>query len=77
MTHALPPARSPTRAKCLKPQGTCLVSTKRYYFGVGGGTSALLDAIAARADLTSSVVHEVCDGSSNVRDIVLVHKRAA
>jgi hypothetical protein len=53
--------------------GVAYFATKRYYFGVGGGTEALGRAVKASGEaLVCSVVRRIEDGSSNIRDIVQV-----
>lgn len=49
--------------------GKALVSTKRFYFGLGGGTSSLIKAAAA-CGLSCRVVWSIEDGVSNIRDIL-------
>jgi SAM-dependent methyltransferase len=56
--------------------GVALFATKRFYFGdgLGGGTTAFLDACAARRTpaLSAQCVATVEDGQSMIRDIVAV-----
>jgi hypothetical protein len=72
----------------LSTTGVALLATKRFYFGVGGGTMALKDLVDAastdtssrgaedsRAPLTLEVVREFADGSSNIREIVMVRRK--
>ena len=56
--------------RCLSRSGVALLATKRYYFGVGGGTQALIDLLGA--DLQMSEVASFQDGRSNVREILRV-----
>ena len=64
---------------CLKfNTGIALIATKRYYFGVGGGTNQfLLDiekASSSLSTLTATVIQSYEDGISNIRDIILIKK---
>ena len=67
--------------------GVAYFATKRYYFGVGGGTESLQKVISASASASASagtctytdgrtlkctVVRSIEDGNSNIRDIVQV-----
>ena len=61
--------------QCLSPSGICILSTKRYYFGVGGGTAELVKEVDAYDDMKLEVVHESCDGASNVRDLLLIRRQ--
>lgn len=61
--------------QCLARNGSGIVATKRYYFGVGGGTEELISAARAQGGLAACVVGEKCDGTSNVRDIVLIRRK--
>lgn len=58
-------ARTLSRA----PHSRALVCSKRYYFGVGGGTDDFLDAVAAHAPLCARTVASTKDNSV-VRDII-------
>ncbi len=62
----------------LKPNtGVGLVATKRYYFGVGGGSDAFLDACKSVSKtsidndycLTVEILRQYDDGKSNIRDL--------
>jgi hypothetical protein len=59
----------------LKDDGVALLATKRYYFGVGGGTLSFTSAIDARGILVCEVVKSIEDGQSNIRDIIKVTKK--
>ncbi len=48
--------------------GVGLVSMKRYYFGVGGGSDAFCEACESY-NLSVNLVREFNDGASNIRDI--------
>ena len=57
----------------LAPSGVAFVASKKYYFGVGGGTMELQRLIEAGGDnLSSEIVDTAADGKSNVRDIIKV-----
>ena len=64
-------------------RGVALLATKRFYFGVGGGTlqfQELCNSLSASpiasmdGKLTATVIQSFEDGHSNVRDIILVQK---
>ncbi|CAJ1849649.1 unnamed protein product [Sphenostylis stenocarpa] len=56
--------------KCLQhPDGVVYMAAKKYYFGVGGGTRRFLSLVEKDGVLTSSLVAEITDGSSNVREV--------
>jgi len=56
--------------KVLKPEGEVLLSGKRYYFGVGGGTEAF--ALFLGSNFKTEVLKTFENGSSNVRDILKI-----
>lgn len=58
----------------LAPGGVALIASKKYYFGVGGGTWELQTLVAQGGELQSSVVFTAADGKSNVREIIEVRK---
>lgn len=65
--------------RLLKPGGSAFVAGKTYYFGVGGGMSALRQALSsfAKASCTiiaMEIVEELRDGKSNVREILSITK---
>jgi len=49
--------------------GRCLLACKTYYFGVGGGTEAFLQA-AQTAAFQTSVLSHFQDGRSSLRDLI-------
>lgn len=49
--------------------GRCLIACKTYYFGVGGGTEAFLQAAQA-AGFQTSALHHFEDGRSSLRDLI-------
>uniref|UniRef100_A0A7S0CBI4 Uncharacterized protein n=1 Tax=Proboscia inermis TaxID=420281 RepID=A0A7S0CBI4_9STRA len=56
----------------LKPQaGVAYVATKRYYFGVGGGSDAFREA-ATKLQLRVDVAGVYDDGKSNIRELLKV-----
>ncbi|XP_025693534.1 uncharacterized protein [Arachis hypogaea] len=56
--------------KCLRhPDGTLYFAAKKYYFGVGGGTRRFLSVVEKDGVMASSLVAEITDGSSNVREV--------
>ncbi|KAL1219575.1 hypothetical protein V5N11_029249 [Cardamine amara subsp. amara] len=56
--------------RCLVyPDGAVYMAAKKYYFGVGGGTRQFLSMIEKDGVLASTLVSEVTDGSSNVREV--------
>ncbi|KAL7563623.1 hypothetical protein ACA910_013363 [Epithemia clementina (nom. ined.)] len=71
-------------AHLLKPEtGVAFVATKRYYFGVGGGSEAFLQAAAATTRTTNSganeelqvdIVQVYDNGVSNIRELLRVRR---
>ena len=55
---------------CLSGGGVALVASKRYYFGVGGGTVELARWVAAEGRMECEVVEVLEDGQSNIREVV-------
>ena len=51
-----------------------MVAAKRYYFGVGGGTTLFKDLVTNCRLLVIDRVEVIEDGSSNIREIVIVKK---
>jgi hypothetical protein len=58
----------------LNDTGSALVATKRFYFGVGGGTDAFL-AASEKYNLLVEVVQSFDTGAGNIRDILCVRKK--
>ncbi|XP_022733446.1 histidine protein methyltransferase 1 homolog isoform X2 [Durio zibethinus] len=55
--------------KCMShPHGVVYVAGKKHYFGVGGGTRQFLSMLEKDGVMAASLVTEVADGSSNVRE---------
>ena len=65
----------------LAPTGVALIASKKYYFGVGGGTLELQTLVEevgkgeGGGGLQCTVVFTVADGKSNVREIIEVRRR--
>lgn len=56
--------------KCLcHPHGVVYMAGKKHYFGVGGGTRQFLHLVEADGHMKTSLLAEVADGSSNVREV--------
>ena len=60
----------------LEINGIALIATKRYYFGVGGGSLELEQTIksCSNGQLTYSIIEVYEDGYSNIREIIQVTK---
>lgn len=56
----------------LSRQGVAVFSAKTYYFGTGGGTTSFVRCVQQDACLTATVVQHVEDGTSSIREIVLL-----
>ncbi|XP_009625430.1 uncharacterized protein LOC107783878 [Nicotiana tabacum] len=62
--------------KCLhSPHGIVYLAAKKHYFGVGGGSRRFISIVEKDGILAASLVAEVTDGSSNVREIWKLHFR--
>lgn len=62
--------------KNLNNPGICFIASKKYYFGVGGGTSQFIEYVKAKGELDIKCVHEINDGISNMRQILEIrHKQ--
>lgn len=56
--------------KCLhRPLGVVYMAGKKHYFGVGGGTRQFLHLVEEDGIMAASLLAEVADGSSNVREV--------
>ncbi|XP_047317272.1 histidine protein methyltransferase 1 homolog [Impatiens glandulifera] len=56
--------------KCVSsPHGVVYVAAKKYYFGVGGGSRRFLSVVEKDGVMEASLISEVTDGSSNVREV--------
>jgi hypothetical protein len=60
----------------LEPNGVALIASKKYYFGVGGGTYELQNLAAApSSQLQYSLIDTYETGQSNIREVIkLVRK---
>uniref|UniRef100_A0A7S2XIE4 protein-histidine N-methyltransferase n=1 Tax=Lotharella oceanica TaxID=641309 RepID=A0A7S2XIE4_9EUKA len=61
--------------KLLSPKGECFVAAKRYYFGIGGSTAALIDEISESTELQGEVIRVFDDGKSNLRELIRVVRK--
>ncbi|EYU32714.1 hypothetical protein ABFS82_14G038700 [Erythranthe guttata] len=60
--------------KCISiPNGVVYMAAKKHYFGVGGGSRRFLSLVEKDGTMASSLVAEVTDGSSNVREVWKLH----
>ncbi|KAK9095810.1 hypothetical protein Sjap_021307 [Stephania japonica] len=56
--------------KCLaRPNGVVYLAAKKHYFGVGGGTRQFLSVVEKDGFMNASMITEVANGSSNVREL--------
>ena len=60
--------------KFLSLNGIALVATKKFYFGVGGGSFEFENLCRSLGNMATEVVRTFQDGQSNIRDIILVRK---
>ncbi|KAH9614908.1 hypothetical protein KSS87_016650 [Heliosperma pusillum] len=51
------------------PQGVVYLAAKKHYFGVGGGSRRFLSIVENDGLMEASLIAEVADGSSNVREV--------
>eukprot|EP00924_Labyrinthula_sp_SR-Ha-C_P000484 snap_masked-scaffold_27-processed-gene-0.14-mRNA-1 protein AED:0.22 eAED:0.23 QI:0/-1/0/1/-1/1/1/0/284 len=58
----------------LKEEGVALFSAKRFYFGVGGGSSDFVEYIENKEKkyLSCQIIQSFEDGQSNIRDIIQI-----
>lgn len=62
--------------KNLNNPGICFIASKKYYFGVGGGTSQFIEYVKAKGEFDIKCVQEINDGISNMRQILeMRHKQ--
>lgn len=62
--------------KCVRsPNGIVYLAAKKHYFGVGGGSRRFISIVEKDGVLAASLVAEVTDGSSNVREVWKLHFR--
>ncbi|XP_027116898.2 uncharacterized protein [Coffea arabica] len=60
--------------KCLtSPHGVVYMAAKKHYFGVGGGSRRFLSIVEKDGVLASTMVAEIADGSSNLREVWKFH----
>lgn len=60
--------------KCLsRPNGVVYMAAKKHYFGVGGGSRRFISVVEKDGAMAASLVAEVADGSSNVREVWKLH----
>ncbi|XP_057481023.1 uncharacterized protein LOC130767870 isoform X2 [Actinidia eriantha] len=60
--------------KCLnRPNGVLYMAAKKHYFGVGGGSRRFLSVVEEDGVMGGSLIAEVADGSSNVREVWKFH----
>ncbi len=62
--------------KNLNNPGICFIASKKYYFGVGGGTSQFIEYVNSKNELDIKSVHEINDGMSNMRQILEIRHKA-
>ncbi|XP_010258579.1 PREDICTED: histidine protein methyltransferase 1 homolog isoform X2 [Nelumbo nucifera] len=56
--------------KCLSwPHGVVYMAGKKHYFGVGGGTRQFLSVVEKDGLMEASLIAEVADGLSNLREV--------
>ena len=60
--------------KHLSPSGVALIASKRFYFGVGGGTFTLETLVKSANTLSYEVIQVFEDGCSNIREIVKLQR---
>lgn len=56
----------------LNKSGICILSAKRYYFGLGGGIQTLKDYNSKYNIFNIEDVRTYDDGASNIRDIIIL-----
>jgi hypothetical protein len=54
----------------LNNPGICFIASKKFYFGVGGGTNQFIEYINNKGDFSVKVAKEINDGVSNIRQIL-------
>jgi predicted nicotinamide N-methyase len=66
-------------AKHLKPNtGIAYIATKRYYFGVGGGTDSFCNALMNQPDghhFDIQTLQVYDDGASNIRELLMIKRQ--
>jgi len=61
--------------KHLSNTGVALIASKRFYFGVGGGTYTLETLVQAGGVLNYHIEQVYQDGASNIREIVRLTRK--
>ncbi len=61
-------------SRYLSDRGIALLATKKFYFGVGGGTFECEKLCESLGNIKMEVVHTIEDGLSNIRDIIVIRK---
>jgi len=59
----------------LSATGVALIASKRFYFGVGGGTYTLESLVQANGLLNYEMIQVYQDGASNIREIVRLTRK--
>lgn len=59
----------------LNNPGICFICSKKYYFGVGGGTSQFIDFVKEKGDFEIKIAKEFNDGMSNIRQILEIKNK--
>lgn len=59
----------------LSQEGTIVIASKRFYFGVGGGTIPFLDALKEQNVFTVKHRKVFDDGQSNIREILCIVRK--
>lgn len=62
-------------ADSLKTNGRCLIASKKFYFGVGGGTMQFVLFIEKKGLLEQRLLKEINNGFSNIRQIIEVKSK--
>jgi hypothetical protein len=60
----------------LAPGGVALIASKRFYFGVGGGTYTLQSLVQQDGTLSYEELEVYQDGLSNIREIIRLQHRS-
>ncbi|CBI39375.3 unnamed protein product, partial [Vitis vinifera] len=66
---ALPTLYELIKKTMSRPHGVMYMAAKKHYFGVGGGSRRFLSVVEKDGIMVASLVAEVTDGSSNVREV--------
>ena len=60
----------------LKPNGIAYLATKRFYFGVGGGTLTFQNLMNEYPEFEMEIIQSFEDGKSNIRDLLVIKYRS-